>query len=131
MENEELYRGLVILLKMFKNRPYHLAKYLVENNALTNDFIKKVISSDRLKKITEEPEQKMLPVPIYFIDISKMDSFYNSFIYDQDEPIYGSKDINEITIELNEKLNNFIKVERFEEAARVRDYMIINNIKRL
>ena len=42
MENEELYRSLVILLKMFKNRPYHLAKYLVENSALTDEFIKKL-----------------------------------------------------------------------------------------
>ena len=42
MENEELYRSLVIMLKMFKNRPYHLAKYLVENSALTEDFIKKL-----------------------------------------------------------------------------------------
>ena len=36
MENEDLYRNLVILLKMFKNRPYHLAKYLIENYSLTN-----------------------------------------------------------------------------------------------
>ena len=87
MENEDLYRSLVILLKMFKNRPYHLAKYLVENEALTESFIKKIKSSDKLKDLTEEEkksEQRLLPVPVpvYFVDISQMESFYSSFIDD-------------------------------------------------
>ena len=67
MENEELYRSLVIMLKMFKNRPYHLAKYLVENSALTEDFIKKIKNSDRLKELNKEDEssnQKLLPLPV-------------------------------------------------------------------
>ena len=50
MENEDLYRNLVILLKMFKNRPYHLAKYLIENSALTNEFIKKVSENSKLSE---------------------------------------------------------------------------------
>ncbi len=80
MENEELYRSLVIMLKMFKNRPYHLAKYLVENSALTEDFIKKIKNSDRLKELNEDEkssEQKLLPVPVpvYFVDISQMENF--------------------------------------------------------
>lgn len=70
MENEELYRSLVILLKMFKNRPYHLGKYLVENSALTEDFIQKLKKSDKLKEMNEEEknsEQKLLPVPFQYI----------------------------------------------------------------
>jgi hypothetical protein len=131
MENEELYRSLVILLKMFKNRPYHLAKYLVENSALTEDFIKKLKNSDKLKEISEgeKSEQKALPSPIYFVDISQMENFYNSFV-DDAQQLYKEKGIEEFTRELNGKLDNLIKLEKFEEAARVRDYMNRNNIKR-
>lgn len=132
MENEELYRSLVILLKMFKNRPYHLAKYLVENSALKEDFIKKLKNSDRLKEINEDEkssEQKLLPVPVYFVDISQMENFYNSFI-DDIQQLSKEKGIEEVTKELNKKLDDLIKKEKYEEAARVRDYMMRNNIKR-
>jgi hypothetical protein len=133
MENEELYRSLVILLKMFKNRPYHLAKYLVENSALTEEFIKKLKSSDRLKEFNEEEKvgQKLLPVPVsvYFLDISQMENFYNSFI-DDIKQLSKEKNIEEITKEINKKLDDLIKQEKYEEAARLRDYMNRNNIKR-
>jgi hypothetical protein len=132
MENEELYRSLVILLKMFKNRPYHLAKYLVENSALTEEFIRKLKTSDRLKELNEDgksSEQKALPSPIYFVDISQMEDFYNSFI-DDIQQLSKEKGIEEVTIELNKKLDDLIRKEKYEEAARVRDYMSRNNIKR-
>jgi hypothetical protein len=134
MENEELYRSLVILLKMFKNRPYHLAKYLVENSALTEEFIRKLKNSDRLKELNEDEkssEQKLLPVPVpvYFVDISQMENFYNSFI-DDIQQLSKQKGIEEVTKELNKKLDDLIKKEKYEEAARVRDYMSRNNIKR-
>ena len=134
MENEELYRSLVILLKMFKNRPYHLAKYLVENSALTEEFIRKLKNSDRLKELNEDEkssEQKLLPVPVpvYFVDISQMENFYNSFI-DDIQQLSKQKGIEEVTNELNKKLDDLIKKEKYEEAARVRDYMNRNNIKR-
>lgn len=134
MENEELYRSLVILLKMFKNRPYHLAKYLVENSALTEEFIRKLKNSDRLKELKDDEkssEQKLLPVPVpvYFVDISQMENFYSSFI-DDIQQLSKQKSIEEITKELNKKLDNLIKKEKYEEAARVRDYMMRNNIKR-
>lgn len=134
MENEELYRSLVILLKMFKNRPYHLAKYLVENSALTEEFIRKIKNSDKLKELNEgekSSEQKLLPVPspVYFVDIAQMEDFYNSFI-DDIQQLSKQKGIEEITNELNKKLDDLIRKEKYEEAARVRDYMSRNNIKR-
>jgi excinuclease UvrABC helicase subunit UvrB len=135
MENEELYRSLVIMLKMFKNRPYHLAKYLVENSDLTEDFIKKIKNSDKLKEMNEDEkssEQKLLPVPVpvYFVDISQMENFYNSFI-DDIKQLSKEKSIEEITKDLNKKLDDLIKKEKYEEAARVRDYMMRNNIERI
>ena len=134
MENEDIYRNLVILLKMFKNRPYHLAKYLVENSALTNDFINKLKNSDKLKELSDEEkttEQKFLPapVPIYFVDISQMENFYNSFVDDLKQ-LSKEKGIDQVTKELNEKLDKCIKDEKYEDAARIRDYMSRNGIKR-
>jgi len=133
MENEDIYKNLVLLLKMFKNRPYHLAKYLVDNSALTDDFIKKIKNSDKLKEISDEEknEQKFLPapVPVYFVDISQMENFYNS-LTDDIKSLSKEKGIEQITKELNEKLDNCIKGEKYEDAARIRDYMDRNGIKR-
>lgn len=127
--NEELNRNLVLLLKMFKNRPYHLAKYLIDNSALSQEFIKKILKSDKLKELSEEEESPSV-IPVYFVDISQMDEFYNSFI-DDIKQISKEKNLEEVTIELNEKLNECIKNEKYEDAARIRDYMLRNNIKRI
>ena len=78
MENEELYRNLVNLLKMFKNRPYHLAKYLIENSAFSKDFIKKVSENGKLTNLSEDSDEKTKQ-PIYFLDIGKMNDHYNTF----------------------------------------------------
>jgi len=125
MENDKLYRSLVSLLKIFKNRPNHLAKYLVENDAFTNDFIYKLENSDKLKKLIDDESDSM-----YFTDISKMDKFYNSLI-DDIKKMPKSKSILYITNELNGKLDLLIKEEKYEEAASMRDYMSRNNIKRI
>jgi hypothetical protein len=125
MENEDTYKHLVTLFKMFKNRPYHLAKYLIENSALTNDFIKNVKNNNKLKELSSD--QKALPPAIYFTDISQMEDFYNSFIND----VKNMSNIEEITKEVNKKLDELIKLERYEEAANIRDYMKRNNIKRI
>ena len=53
-ENEKLYKNLLMILKMFKNRPYHLAKYLVDNNAFDQKFIDKIINSEKLKDLNEK-----------------------------------------------------------------------------
>lgn len=127
-DNEKLNRNLVLLLKMFKNRPYHLAKYLIDNSALSQEFIKKILNSDKLKELSEEESSSFIPV--YFVDISQMDDFYDSLI-DEIKQIFKEKSLEEITIDLNEKLNECIKNENYEEAARIRDYMIRNGIKRI
>ena len=58
-----------------------------------------------------------------------MENFYCSFI-DDIKQLSKEKGIEEVTRELNIKLDKLIKQEKFEEAARVRDYMTRNNIKR-
>ena len=128
MENEDLYRNLVILLKMFKNRPYHLAKYLIENSAFSNDFIKKVSENAKLINLSEEDNQSKQP--IYFLDIGKMNDHYSSFT-DEIKLLERGKTPMEIEMELNEKLDKLLFDEKYEDAARVRDYMTKNKIKRI
>jgi hypothetical protein len=123
---DDLYKNIIILLKVFKNRPYHLAKYLVDNKAFTEDFIKKIMSSDRIKNISEKDDS----TPIHFTDINQMNEFYNSFIDDIKVNLNG-KSSDEVIKEYNNKLDNMIKSENYEEAAKIRDFMGKNGIKRI
>lgn len=129
-KNDELNKSLVVLLKMFKNRPYHLAKYLIDNSALNSEFINKLTNSDKLKKLSDEQFDKTPILPVYFVSISQMNEFYDSFIDDINQ-ISKEKSLEELTKDINQKLDNLIKSEKFEEASRVRDYMVRNGIKRL
>ena len=40
MNNSEL--NLVNLFKLFKNRPYHLTRFLLDQDALKDNFLKKI-----------------------------------------------------------------------------------------
>jgi excinuclease UvrABC helicase subunit UvrB len=123
MNNEELNEHLANFLKMFKNRPYHLAKYLIDNSALNKSFLNKIVKSGKLN--TETP-QITPEVPI--TDISEMEDYYNSIL----DPIkIGNKTVEEITKETNDKMDELIKNEKFEEAAKLRDYMNKKSIKRI
>lgn|SRR5574343_753464 len=131
-DNEKLFRNLLMILKMFKNRPYHLAKYLVDNNAFDHKFIEKIINSQKLNDISEKEANSFFPdqMSVYFLDITQMNDYYNSLTEDIiEEPKKKSKE--ELTTNLNSKLDLLIKEERYEEAARIRDYMNKNNIKRI
>jgi cysteinyl-tRNA synthetase len=131
MDNENLYKNLVILLKMFKNRPYHLAKYLIDNSALDLNFISKIENSDKLTDLTSEKEvKKDHSMPVQFNDISQMMEFYDSFI-DEISQSDKKKTKEELTKNLNDKLNSFIKNEKYEDASKIRDYMYNLGIKRI
>lgn len=125
--NDEVYKNLVSLLKLFKNRPYHLAKYLSENKAFTKDFLKNIENSDKLKSISEENYDRKY-LPIHFTDISKMEDYFSSLI---DIKSIQNKTVEELTIELNSKLEELIKNEKYEDAANLRDYMLNKGIKRI
>lgn len=123
MDNENLYKNLVLLIKMFKNRPHHLAKYLIDNSALTENFINAVEENARLKK-TDMSDDSRLPV-IYFADINQMNEYYNSLTEEN-----KTKSPEEVEKSINEKLKSLIEEERYEDAARLRDYMQKNKIIR-
>lgn len=132
-EKDQLYKNLVILLKMFKNRPYHLAKYLSDNSAFNQKFIKKILESDKLKDLSKEEDESsvnMTIIPIHFNDINQMNDFYSSIV-DDIKLLSKEKSMEEMTKSINTKLDSCIKSENYEDAVRIRDYMMRNGIKRI
>jgi anaerobic selenocysteine-containing dehydrogenase len=123
--NEQLYKNLIVLFKLFNGRPLHLAKYLIENDAFDKNFIDKITNNDKLSTMNEG-ESESLTKAIYFLDISHMKDYFNSML-DESSKVESKRDM---TKELNEKLDKFIKEEKFEDAIRIRDYMEKNNIER-
>ena len=118
-------KNLITLLKLFKNRPYHLAKYLNDNNAFKEDFLKKLSQSQKLNQIKIEEAE----IPYYFSNISQMEDFYNSLLEEVKE-LAKLRSLEDITEELNNRLNKLIAEEKYEEAAQLRDYMYNSGIKR-
>ena len=124
-ERDDIYRNLVTLLKLFKNRPYHLAKFLLENGAITEKFEKDILNSSKLNELNTEEEITSTPKP--FISISQMEDYFQSIL---DTKELKSKTNEQIELELNTKLDDLLKDEKYEDAARLRDYMKIKRIKR-
>jgi hypothetical protein len=124
MENEDLYKNFVTLLKLFKNRPYHLAKYLIQNGAIKEEFLSKIVNSDRLRNLKEDEFNEKI-----FMDINQMNEFFNSLTIEV-KKLSMFKTDDEIKIDLNNKLSELLKEEKYEEAAILRDYMFNNGIKK-
>lgn len=117
MTNSQLYENLVNLLNLFKDRPYHLAKYLMDNNAFNEKFLSKVEKS-RIDSYVEN-----------FKDISQMQDYYNSIL--DENMVNRKKTFQEVIIDLNNKLDALILEEKYEDASYLRDYMTKHNIPRL
>lgn len=120
------HNNFLVILKMFKNRPYHLAKFLIENKAINPDFLKKINDNDALSDMSlNDVSDKQL----HFNSISDMNKYYSSIIDDL-ENLKRKKNKDELETELNFKLKKSIEIEDYEEAARIRDYMKVNNISK-
>jgi hypothetical protein len=124
--DENIQKNLITLMKIFKNRPYHLSKYLLDNSAFTDSFINKIKNSKRLSDLSNSDDQEY---PSYFPNISQMEDFYNSLL-EQVKELSTTKKNEELSKELNEKLIKLIENEKYEEAAALRDFMIKNQIKK-
>lgn len=107
---------------MFKNRPYHLSKYLLDNDAFNQEFIDKIKNSSKLSSMNTD-------ISNYFSSITEMEQFYNSLIEESRLPVKVSK--KSLSITLSEKLQQLIDNEKYEEAAALRDYMLSNGIKKI
>lgn len=123
MSDENLQRNLIALFKLFKNRPYHLSKYLLDNSAFNTNFLEKIKNSEKLSGISDNE------LPAFFQNISQMEDFYNSLLEESRLPVKLSK--KDLSGELNNRLNQLIKEEKYEEAAALRDYMALKGIKKI
>lgn len=112
------YKNLVNLLKIFKNRPHHLAKYLLDNDALSDKFYNKISNSLLLKDIKS--------ANMKFSNISEMNDYFTSLI--ENTPDHSNE---ELTKKLNADLEECLKCEDYEGAILIRNYMNLNNIERL
>jgi len=124
---ESQYKKFIIFLEMFQNRPHHLARFLLENNILTVDFLKKLSDNTTLNQITDISKMKE---EVYFKNIAEMKKYYKSIIYPIDDE-RGNMTKKEWSIEVNTRLYDAIEKENYEEACRLRDYMNRHNIKKL
>ena len=104
-EKNEIWENLNNLLRLFKNRPHHLAKFLIENEALTKEFTQKLKNSDKLSDLTNSEVEYM---EMYFTDIPAMNNFFQSFL-DDIENLKKTKSLEQIEIEINKKLDDSIQ----------------------
>jgi excinuclease UvrABC helicase subunit UvrB len=112
------------LFKLFKNRPNYLTRFLLDANAFNDSFLKKVKNNSKLSEDFNESELNN-----YFNSIEDMKDYYSSFINELDSTKKKkSKEqiLEELTIKIKEAINN----ENYEEASRIRDYIIRNNLKK-
>ncbi len=124
--SDRTQRNLITLLKLFKNRPYHLSKYLLDNSAFNKDFLRKIDKSFKLNELSNKYSNLDLDS---FNNLNQMDDFYNSLLEEMHEIVLHDKSVD-LTKTLNERLDSLIKEEKYEEAAALRDYMLAMNIKR-
>jgi protein-arginine kinase activator protein McsA len=125
MDNNDKYKNLIILFELFNNRPHHLAKYLIENSALDENFMKNIEKSKKLNDISNLENTNHSHILENFKSIREIDDFYDSIIENSE------RDINRITIDLNRRLKDLLEFENYEEAAKLRDYMRRKNIKKI
>jgi hypothetical protein len=119
-------KNLISFLKLFQNRPLHLAQYLIDNDCLNDDFKNSILESKKLIQLSEDFELNDIP-NVYFLNFKEMLKFFESI---SNEYNLSNKNDDQIYEELNSKLEQFIKQEKYEDAIKIRDYMIRNDIKR-
>jgi hypothetical protein len=111
--------NLLKLMMLFRNRPHHLYKYLIDNQAFTDEFLKRTSISSKLKSM-------QIPVELNFNNIDKMNDFFES-LYFNDEDTQSPAEREK---KWNQKLVEAISGEDYESASRIRDYMKKHNLKK-
>ncbi len=130
-KNDKAYRNLVLLLKMFRNRPNHLAKFLLDNSSFNKKFLDKILNSNKLNELDQKELDKIseeFDNHNMFNNLNEIQEHFQSLIINEKN---NKKTIDQIEKELNDRLSKALIEERYEDAARIRDYMMKNNIKKL
>lgn len=101
MNQHEKYELLANFFKLFQDKRWLLAKFLIDNNAINDSFLKK-INIEENEPVTD------------FENIEKLNSYFNKLI---------SKESENHKMDLEVKLLQLIEEERYEEAAKLRDWL--------
>ena len=115
--------NLVNFFKLFKNRPHHLTRFLLDQDALTDKFLKKINNNQRLSEL------ESFDINESFNSIDEMKDHFSLYINDV-EINSKKKTKEEIVAELIQRIKDAVENENYEEAAKIRDYMIRNNLKK-
>lgn len=118
-------QNLITLLTLFKDKPNLLAEYLMEFDALSDNFMDNISNNKELSKMWEELDSSgEIEVPFFF-NIEMMDRYYrNLFKSDKKFKQMKNKKEEELIIELKKALLD----EDYEKASKIRDYFLIKNI---
>ena len=111
MSEQDKIKLLIKLLKIYQKRPNHLAKYLIDNMAFDELFLKLLSESEKFHDMEES-----LPV---FKTFEEMNDYFNLF----DDSYKKKKPLKKVLEDLTIKLEECIKSEKYEEAVRIRDYI--------
>ena len=118
MDYNKFEDNLIKLIKLFSGRPNHLAKYLIDHNSFDGDFKKLVTNSKILNEMKGDISN------LDFNNFKEMNDFFSHIIDDKE-----MKSKIKLESEMNTKLFELINNEEYEDAAKLRDYMMRKNIK--
>lgn len=104
---------------MFGDKKHLMIKYMLDNNIFSEVFIESILNNSNFNDSVDVPN---------FNRIEDIFPFYNTLLDDFDNSGDTPEDIS---YNLNNKLDEYISNDMFEEAIRLRDYMKKNNIDRI
>lgn len=110
MDTYKFNRNFVTIIKIFNRHPNMLLNFLNKNDAFTASFIKKMSKAIIKNKPHFTEVDKMLEYYIKLLDVQESDNINKPLLW-------------------NNKLHKAISEQRFEDAAKIRDYMIKKGYK--
>lgn len=117
MEDRKFIENFIKLVKLFKNSPHFLSKFLLNNYAFDDKFVKIIENSEFLTKM------KRKDYDLNFKSFDDMNEYFMSIVND------SVSNIKESEKNFNDNLTKLLTDEKYEEASKLRDFMKKNNIK--
>lgn len=112
--NQSEIANLVMILKIFDGQPHNLVQFLIENNAITPSFRKKLKDSQSLSRMSKNGFSFE---ELNFSNIEEMKAYYESLLNDENGVL------EDMIVEIQEKLKNSLLYEDYESAIRYRDHL--------
>ncbi len=110
MDTYKFNRNFVTIIKIFNKHPNMLLNFFNKNEAFTDSFKKKLSRTIIKNKPHFTDLDKMLEYYLRLLDIQENDSIDKALLW-------------------NNKLYKAITEQRFEDAAKIRDYMLKKGYK--